>query len=310
MSPSKPHPPPAEGVSSGPSAHSHGLRRPRALGSGGIHSPPAPAGLRAERRLRPRRLRGLRARVSASVSAERCARRPAGLARRPWLGAWRVSVAWPVCVCEPAGARRPRRPPPRLCLAGARAREGAGAQRASGAAAAVCPPPSPPAPAPSAGLAAARPLPPPLPARCCRGRTHARRHTPAGRGPRLAPPLQPRPRGRLSPGHAPAPGPAHPAGTRSCRRRIQQLEANLRRGGPPGMRSAPQRPPEDARTPRGSLSSGVYRPHPDPRSPRPARRSVLKRWQRRGVWLLHPILQERQLRLGKRSNSPKVTQRA
>lgn len=105
------------------------------------------------------------------------------------LGAWRVSVARPVCLRAAAGCAQTPPPASRLCPAGARAREGVGAQRASGAAAAGCPPPSPPAPAPSAGLAAARPLPPPLQARCRRGHTHAHRHTPAGPGPRRAPPL-------------------------------------------------------------------------------------------------------------------------
>lgn len=153
------------------------------------------------------------------------------------LGAWRVSVARPVCLRAAAGCAQTPPPASRLCPAGARAREGAGAQRASGAAAAGCPPPSPPAPAPapSAGLAAARPLPPPLQARCRRGHTHAHRHTPAGPGPRRAPPLPAEAPQTTKSRARPGPRPPDPAGTRSHRRpgRIQQLEANLRRGEPP-----------------------------------------------------------------------------
>lgn len=203
---SPPSPTPmAERVSSGPSAHSHRLGRPRALRSEGIHSPPAPAGLQAEHRLRSRRLRGLRTSVSVSASAGagRCARRPAGSVRGVCL--WRGR-----CVCEPPpGARRPRRPP-----------------RAS----------APPGPAPGRGLERSvrqgprpravrrprHPRPRPRPPQASPQRDPSRPLSrldaaadtrtltdtrPPGRGRAGLRRCQPRPRRRLSPEHALAPGP-------------------------------------------------------------------------------------------------------
>lgn len=187
------------------------------------------------------------------------------------LGACRVSVAWPACVsvservradtATPASRRRAS------ASAGPAARRGPSAAGVRAEAGRLSVRPRRPG-----ASSLRRPFhcetpPPPLSAGSFHGHTHTRSHAPARRGPRLAPPLQlqrlerPRlPRRPRSlrhphdapPGPAPAPRPAHPAGSasrRCCLERIQQLEANLPRGGPPEVRSAPQRPPEDARAP-------------------------------------------------------------
>lgn len=275
---SPPSPTPmAERVSSGPSAHSHRLGRPWALRSEGIHSPPAPAGLLAEHRLRSRRLRGLRTRVSAR--AGRCARRPAGLVRGVCL--WRGR-----CVCEPPpGARRPRRPP-----------------RAS----------APPGPAPGRGLERSvrqgprpravrrprrpRPRPPqaspqrdpsrPLSRLDAAADTRTLTDTrPLGRGRAGLRRCQPRPRRRPSPDHALAPGPADPAGTRSHRRPPAHSTAGGKLTAGRAALGA-RRPPAPARRHLQPLdfplpSSGPTAPTPHPQQPAP--RSLVL-WSTPGNW--------------------------
>lgn len=105
-------------VPSGSSPHSHRLRRPRALGYGGIHLPPAQPGSGPSAASGGG---GCRACARVSVSAGASVR-----GARPGLSACRVSVAWPACVCVSASERvradtaTPASPSPRLCLGGAR----------------------------------------------------------------------------------------------------------------------------------------------------------------------------------------------
>lgn len=234
---------------------------------------------------------------------------PGGLGA-PGCGSVRVVCLWRgpcVSVSErvradtatapPSAAALPRRGPPPGRGPGRGVRQG---PRPGG-----CRPPSPARrAAASAGLSAARPLPPPLPAGSFHGHTHAHGGHSRGAGAATgfaaaaAAPGEAAAAPRTAELRAPAgrvPGPAPPRSRLTSRGRvprrrprIQQLEGNLPRGGPPKRRSAPQRPPEDALALRIHLDRGRP-PH----------------LIRRGVGCCVPIPQAKQLRLVERSDSPR-----
>lgn len=235
------------------------------------------------------------------------------------LGACRVSVVWPVCVSGRERVRADTATPASRCRASASARCAArrgssAARRASEPRPGVCPSArAAPAPAALAGLSAARPL-----------RPHSRldpstdTRTLADIHPRgVTPPLQLqrperrlRPRRPRSPRHrlgAPAAPPRPPAPLTTRVRVLPPLSrAHSTAGGKltTGLAArGAQRPPAPARglpRPGGSTSAGG----PHFLTPSPA----AGHW--RSVTAAFPFLQERQLRLCERSDSPKVTQRA
>lgn len=328
---SRSHPPPAPAVSppASPTPTAEGgCPRVGALGFQPSLPPPppaagariwrdsltsSPAGIRAERRFRRRRLQGLRA--SECERGCECARRPAGAQCLSCVcGVARVCV----CVCERACARRHRHP--RLPVAAPLPRRGPPPGRGPGRSVRQGPRP---AVCPSALARPGARLPPqafpqrdparPLsrldPSTDTRARTDTR---PRGGGRAR---LQRRScsaggggggradRGAPGPAPAPAPGPAHPAGSGSRRRlreRIQQLEANLPPGGPPEVRSAPQRPPGDACGP------GLHLRGWTPSSPPPGRlRPVHHGRQPEKCGCCVPILRADQLRLGREMTRPR-----
>lgn len=189
------------------------------------------------------------------------------------LGACRVSVAWPVCVSGSERVRADTATPASRCRASASARSAArrgpsaAAVRAQAGRPSVRPAAPPRRPLPSQAFPQRDPSAPSpgwiLP------RTHAHSQTytrAAGAAPDSAAAAAASREAAAAPPTAeprPGPRPRSPRGSGSCRRwreRIQQLEANLPRGWPSEVRSAPQRPPEDSRAP------GAPPPRVDPTS--------------------------------------------
>lgn len=220
------------------SLDSQGLRKTRAaLESGGIHSPPVPAGIRAG-------CHRLRAAAAAGPAPESERERGYECAQRPAVALCVSCVCGVARACVSVSVRvRADTATPASRRAGLPPAEGPGAGRGASGAGDPCVCRSGRLPSQASSLQTLPPLGPLLPGPQARSQTHA-----TGRGPRWAPallqlwrPVRRRHRGPPSPGHPPSapPGPTPPRApsTRLClgpphhrlHQLIQQLEAKLPR---------------------------------------------------------------------------------